>query len=93
LRRNVLVRDLHSPGRLKQSSKESSVSAQLNAPNGAPHASEVRLYGEAAAIHALYQQGLIARSPKPPPPQKPQRGLFERLAQAVRAQLRELSFA
>jgi hypothetical protein len=70
------------------------VSIELNtrtqaAPAAAP------LYGEAAAIYAMYQRTFLERERDrvPPPPRKPRAGLLARLAAAVSSQLRVPAFA
>jgi len=60
------------------------MSVQSKTPNSAPRFAPP-LYGEAAAIHAMYQGLFIEQQPeqKPPPPRTPRRGLLQRLAATV----------
>jgi hypothetical protein len=74
------------------------VSIELKTPaHTAPAAAP--LYGEAAAIYAMYQRTFIERDRArdrerlPPPPRNPRGGLLARLAAAVSSQLRVPAFA
>ena len=58
------------------------VSTQANAPND-PTRIDRPLYGEAAAIYAMYQGPFLERDQKRPTPRKPRSGLRERLSASL----------
>ena len=56
-----------------------SEAVESTASSSAPRAPEPPRYGQAAAIHALYQFGLAPNDAKPKPPRKPGGGNLARV--------------